>query len=68
MGVAEHYREIASIMIIDHADAHLAPEVEALGMRCLVTDTIMADADIAADLVRLCIDTVGPSELSTHGA
>ena len=68
VGVAEHYREIASIMIIDHADAHLAPEVEALGMRCLVTDTIMADADIAADLVRLCIDAVGPSEGSAHGA
>ncbi len=43
VGVARLYREIASTLVIDHADAARAGDVEAAGLRCVVTDTIMAD-------------------------
>jgi LPPG:FO 2-phospho-L-lactate transferase len=52
VGVARLYRDIASTLLIDPADAHLADEVEAAGMRCVVQPSIMADADVAADLAR----------------
>jgi LPPG:FO 2-phospho-L-lactate transferase len=51
LGVARHYAGFAGTLVVDHADAALAPEIEALGMRCLVTDTIMRDRSVAA---RLC--------------
>ena len=43
LGVARIYREFIDVMVIDEQDRELAPAVEALGLRCLVTDTIMAD-------------------------
>jgi LPPG:FO 2-phospho-L-lactate transferase len=49
-GVARIYREIASTLIIDDADAHLAGDVEAAGMRCVVTATVMADNRLAQEL------------------
>lgn len=39
--VAALYRDIAGTFLLDNADAVLAPRVEALGMRSIVTDTIM---------------------------
>lgn len=48
-GVARIYRDFIDVMVIDEQDRALAPEVEALGLRCLVTDTIMSsDAKKAA--------------------
>ena len=41
LGVAELYRDIANIFILDRVDASQAAKVEALGMRAIVTDTIM---------------------------
>jgi hypothetical protein len=38
--------------VIDHADAERAADVEAQGVRCVVTNTIMRDPDVAADLAR----------------
>lgn len=43
LAVAEHYGQILDGFVIDQQDAHLAPEIEALGMRTLVTSTIMHD-------------------------
>jgi LPPG:FO 2-phospho-L-lactate transferase len=43
LGVARIYRDSIDVMVIDEQDRALAPAVEALGLRCLVTDTIMAD-------------------------
>ena len=52
VGVAQAYREFCSALVIDAADAALAPEVEALGVRAIVADTVMRDARVAATLAR----------------
>jgi len=55
LGVARMYSSIASTLIIDNVDATLKPAIEALGMRCVVTNTIMADPQISADLARTTV-------------
>ncbi len=52
LGVARMYSSIASTLIIDTVDATLKPAIEALGMRCVVTNTIMADPQSSAELAR----------------
>ena len=52
LGVARMYSSIASTLIIDNVDATLKPAIEALGMRCVVTNTIMADPQISAELAQ----------------
>ncbi|MEP7216647.1 MAG: 2-phospho-L-lactate transferase [Anaerolineaceae bacterium] len=52
LGVARIYAGLIDLMVIDNLDRALAPEVEALGMRCLVTDTIMTGAARKAELAR----------------
>jgi LPPG:FO 2-phospho-L-lactate transferase len=51
-GVAGAYRDFCSTLVIDAKDAHLAGEVEALGVRVVVADTVMRDARVAAALAR----------------
>jgi len=41
LGVAEVYRDLVDVFILDHVDASQAAKVEALGIRPIVTDTIM---------------------------
>jgi LPPG:FO 2-phospho-L-lactate transferase len=41
--VARLYREVAASFVLDSRDRELAPDVEALGLRTLVLDTVMAD-------------------------
>ena len=41
LGVAELYRDFVDIFVLDRLDAGQAVKVEALGMRAVVTDTIM---------------------------
>ena len=49
VGVARIYSGLIDVMVIDEQDRALAPRIEALGMGCLVTDTIMSsDAKKAA--------------------
>ncbi len=55
VGVARIYRDIASCLIIDSADADLAGAVEAEGMACVVTDTIMSSPEVAADLAEVVL-------------
>jgi LPPG:FO 2-phospho-L-lactate transferase len=43
LGVARQYTGIADVFVLDSVDAALAPAVEALGMRAVVTDTVMTD-------------------------
>lgn len=45
LGVARLYQDFLHGLVIDHEDAALAPEIEALGLRVLVSQTIMGDAD-----------------------
>lgn len=50
LGVARLYRDVCAVFVIDNADRRVAAAVEKLGMRAVVTDTIMADETRAARL------------------
>ncbi|MFN0088755.1 MAG: 2-phospho-L-lactate transferase [Acidimicrobiales bacterium] len=52
VAVARLYRDLCSVLVIDEADRSLAGEVEAQGVRAVVTDTIMSTPDKAAALAR----------------
>ncbi len=54
VAVAERYAEVVGTLIIDSADAELAPAIEALGVRAIVTDTIMANPGVTEALADLC--------------
>jgi LPPG:FO 2-phospho-L-lactate transferase len=54
-GVAQLYAPIASTLVIDTVDADLASEVEAAGMRCVVTPTVMNTPDAAQSLALACL-------------
>lgn len=41
VSVAQHYADLLHTLVIDHADADLAPAIEALGIRAHVTEAIM---------------------------
>ena len=43
VGVARRYRDLVATLIIDEVDAHLAGEIEALGMRAIAMPTIMSE-------------------------
>jgi LPPG:FO 2-phospho-L-lactate transferase len=55
VGVARIYQGLIDVMVIDELDRALAPQVEALGMRCVVTDTMMTSierkTELAADVL-----------------
>lgn len=57
VGVARLYAPIASVLVIDPADADLAGAVEAEGLRCIVTPSVMSTPAVAADLARVTIST-----------
>ncbi len=59
LGVAELYRPIARGMLIDCADAALAPEIEALGLSVRVEETLMRDSKIAAELAAAALELAG---------
>jgi len=59
VGVARLYSAIAGTLVIDTADAALAPQVEATGMRCVVTESVMKSPEVAASLTRTCLAAVG---------
>jgi LPPG:FO 2-phospho-L-lactate transferase len=52
VGVARIYAGLIDVMVIDEQDSALAPQVEALGMRCVVTDTMMTSDTRKAELAR----------------
>ncbi len=39
-------------------DAHLASEVEAEGVRCVVTDTVMHTPEVAAALAKVTLEAI----------
>lgn len=43
LGVARGYADLADVFVLDAVDAALAPDIEALGLRTVVTDTVMGD-------------------------
>ena len=56
LGVASHYRELLSAWLVDDADEQAVPRVEALGIRCRATDTIMTDDDRAEQVARAALE------------
>lgn len=57
VGVAQSYQGICDVLVIDQQDAHLAPEIERMGLKPLVSPTIMnTEADkiaLARRILRL---------------
>lgn len=58
VGVARLYAPWCSTLVIDQADASLAPQVETEGMRCIVADTVMSTSKRAASLAKVLLDAV----------
>jgi LPPG:FO 2-phospho-L-lactate transferase len=58
VGVARAYAPVCGTLVIDEQDAARAAEIEALGMRVVITDTLMRDARIAAALAQRALDAV----------
>ncbi len=56
VGVARGYAGLIDTFVLDAVDAALAPAVEALGMRAIVTDTIMTDDASRARLAVAVLD------------
>jgi LPPG:FO 2-phospho-L-lactate transferase len=52
VGVARAYRDVCATIVIDQVDADDRQRIEALGVRVVVTDTLMRDARVAAALAR----------------
>jgi LPPG:FO 2-phospho-L-lactate transferase len=59
LGVARIYQGVAGRFVLDEVDAELERDIQALGMRTLVTDTIMTDdaarARLAADVLGFAV-------------
>lgn len=58
LGVARHYADWCSTLVLDAVDAHYAPQIEAIGVRAIVTDTMMRSPEIAAQLATVVLDAV----------
>ena len=60
VGVARRYRDLVGTLVIDEADADLAPAVAATGVRAVVAPTIMSSPEAAAELARRTVAAVSP--------
>ncbi len=61
VGVARLYAPIASTLVIDPLDAHLADAVEAEGMRVVITPSIMSSPAVSNELARQTLAAAGIS-------
>ena len=59
VGVATLYRDFLDVLVIDEKDAALMPEIAALGLDVVVTDTIMASMKKKAALARTVLEAAG---------
>lgn len=55
VGVATWYRDLIGTLVIDTVDAELAPDIEALGVRTIVTESIMSTPEITSALARTVV-------------
>jgi LPPG:FO 2-phospho-L-lactate transferase len=55
VGVARLYADVASVLVVDSADAGRAEDVGATGLRCVVGPTVMHGPEEAAALARLTL-------------
>ncbi len=58
-GIARLYRDMAGTLVIDETDRTLAADVEAEGLRCIVTETVMRSAEVSAALGRTVLGAAG---------
>jgi LPPG:FO 2-phospho-L-lactate transferase len=58
LGVARLYADLADVFVMDTVDADASPAVEALGLRTIVTDTIMTDDASRARLAGEVLEAV----------
>jgi len=56
VGVTRIYRDLIDVMVLDERDAAFAPAIAALGVRPVVTQTIMADRAAKEALARTALD------------
>jgi LPPG:FO 2-phospho-L-lactate transferase len=63
LGIARHYHGLIDILIVDRADRGFAPEIEKLGIRAVVTNTVMTGMSEKRALARAAAHA-----LSRHGA
>ena len=59
VGVTHCYRDFLDVMIIDEQDAHIAGEIEDLGIPTVVTNTIMSDLAAKTNLARCALIAAG---------
>src|SRR5436190_1372183 len=59
VGVARCYRDFLDVMVIDEQDAHLAAQIEDLGIPTISTDTIMRNAAAKAHVARSVLRAAG---------
>ena len=59
VAVARLYAPIAATLVIDPVDAALAPQIEAVGMRVVITESVMKTADIGRELARRTLAAAG---------
>lgn len=58
VGVARAYADFCSTLVIDTADADLAPAVGAEGVRAVIAPTLMTDVAVSASLARVVLDAL----------
>ncbi|HVB23199.1 MAG TPA: 2-phospho-L-lactate transferase [Ktedonobacteraceae bacterium] len=61
VGVARCYRDFLDVMVIDTQDAHLASDIEDLGIPTMVTNTIMSDMAAKKALAENMLQAAGLS-------
>lgn len=59
VSIAELYRPWLDVLVVDHTDAGLAPEIAARGARAVTAETLMTDAASERALARAVLDTAG---------
>ena len=57
--VADHYRSFLDGFVLDSQDAELSGEIEALGLKVLVTRTVMETLSDRVNLAQACLDLLG---------
>jgi LPPG:FO 2-phospho-L-lactate transferase len=59
VGIARLYAGLAATLVVDEADAPLAPAVEAAGVRCVAVPAVMRSVGDAAALASAVLDAAG---------
>jgi LPPG:FO 2-phospho-L-lactate transferase len=59
VGVARLYAPIAGTLVIDPVDEALASQVEAAGMRVVITPSVMTSAEVGNELARRTLAAAG---------